>query len=92
MITLTESHLDDGVSDNEINLDGWYISRSDRYNRYGGGVITAIRDYLTVTDEYAGSDSVTEYLCCVISEMNMAVVTIFRPPDCHTKSFSDYIN
>ena len=92
MITLTESHLSDGVSDNEISLDGWYISRCDRKNRIGGGVITVIKDHLTVSDELSRSDSITEYLCCVIHEINMAVITIYRPPDCPTKSFSDCLD
>ena len=60
LITLTESHLSDGIGDNELHMDGWMISRSDRYGRYGGGVLTMIKDNLTVADEYSGSDGMTE--------------------------------
>ena len=48
IITLTESHLNSGISDYKINMNGWSIHRSDRVGRKGGGVITLVNNDLIV--------------------------------------------
>ena len=42
MIGITESKIDDSVTDGEIRIDGYVPLRSDR-NRQGGGVVCYIR-------------------------------------------------
>ena len=43
VIGITESKLDESVTDEEINIDGYELIRSDR-NRHGGGVACYIRN------------------------------------------------
>ena len=43
VIRITESKLDKTVLDEEINIDGYELARSDR-NRHGGGVACYIRN------------------------------------------------
>ena len=42
ILGITESKLDSSVSDQEVNISGYSILRSDR-NRYGGGVACYVR-------------------------------------------------
>ena len=56
MIALTESHLKDRVSDHEIHIDGFSLIRSDRSVREGGGIVSYVKDNLTISDEYSDSD------------------------------------
>ena len=87
IITMTESHLSDCVSDHEIAIEGWSSHRSDRVIRSGGGVITYCRDNLIVSDEHNYSDSISESICLYISNLNMIIVTVYRPPNCDQHSF-----
>ena len=87
VISLTESHLSDNILDSEIQIDGWTHFRSDRTNRTGGGVITYIKDHLTTSRERKFSDSMTEILCVYIHELNIGLITVYRPPDCKSESF-----
>ena len=43
VIGITESKLDETILDEEINIDGYELARSDR-NRHGGGVVCYIRN------------------------------------------------
>ena len=43
---LTETWLDNSVSDSEVAIEGYSIVRKDR-NRHGGGVCVYVRDNLT---------------------------------------------
>ena len=62
--------------------------RSDRSVREGGGVISYVKDHLTISDEFSDSDSINDLLCLYINEINLALVTIYRPPDSTKESFS----
>ena len=89
---MTESHIKDRVEDNEIHIDGYTSTRGDRKIREGGGVISYVKDHLTVSSELGESDSMNELLCIYINELNTAVITMYRPPDSTTESFSWSIN
>ena len=87
-MTFTESHLKDRIDDNEISINGYVSVRSDRKIREGGGVITYVKDHLTVSCELSESDAMNDLLCIYINEINMAIVTIYRPPDSNAESFN----
>ena len=89
IITLTESHLSGGISDQEIAIDGWSSFRSDRLDRKGGGVVTYCRENLIILDENTYSDSMSESLCLYICNLNMVMVTIYRPLNCNNLSFKN---
>ena len=60
--------------------------------RSGGGVLTYVKESLTVSNEFKGSDSVTEFLCLYVNDLNMSVINIFRPPRTSSESFGDSID
>ena len=88
MIALTESHLKDRGNDHEIHIDGFSLIRSDRSVREGGGIVSYVKDNLTISDEYNDSDSMNELLCIYINEINIALITLYRPPDSTMDSFT----
>ena len=87
-VMLTESHLSDNILDCEVSIDGWSTFRADRTFRSGGGVITYISDKLTVSNEISGSDSMTEFLCLYINDLNIGAINIYRPPSATVQSLS----
>ena len=86
-ITLTESHLNENIHDSEIHIEGWNSIRSDRSNCMGGGVVTYIKDFMTTSDELLYSDSTSEAISVYIHDLNMALITVYRPPGCKSESF-----
>ena len=85
---LTESHLSENILDCEVSIDGWSTFRTDRTFRTGGGVITYVSDKLTVSNELSGSDSMTEFLCLYINDLNIGAINIYRPPSATVQSLS----
>lgn len=51
LIVLTETHLDHSILDSEIFPPHFTVFRKDRKinGRHGGGVLFAVRDYITVS-------------------------------------------
>ena len=62
IMSLTESHLSEDITDAEVHIDGWASVRCDRHKRYGGGIITYIKDKFTISNVSSYSDSMTEVL------------------------------
>ena len=85
-ICLSETWLDDSVTDNEIALPNYSIVRKDR-NRHGGGVCLYIRSDLSFN---VRSDLHTSTLEAVWIDLLLPktkpilVSSIYRPPDQHT--------
>ena len=63
-------------------MEGWNSIRSDRSNRMGGGVVTYIKDFMTTSDELLYSDNTTEAISVYIHDLNIAIITVYRPPGC----------
>ena len=91
IIAVTETHLNNNVDDFEIHIPGWTVFRCDRDMRSGGGVLTYVKESLTVSNEFKGSDSVTEFLCLYINDLNLSVINIYRPPGTNNESFGEAI-
>ena len=89
IISMTESHLSDSISDHEIAIDGWSSFRADRTDRTGGGVITYCRENLIISDENVFSDSMSESLCLYISDLNIMMIMVYPPPNCSNLSFKN---
>ena len=87
IISLTESHLHEGILDSEINIKDWTNVRSDRRNRSGGGVIVYVKDKYTISCEDCYSNSVCESICLYINELNIGIITIYRPPNSGNSEF-----
>ena len=56
--------------------------RSDRTQRTGGGVVTYLRTEFAVSSELKHSNSYCESLGLHIPQLDLALVTMYRPPKC----------
>ena len=88
-ICLTESHLNAGVLDAEISIEGMNVYRSDRKQRMRGGVVTYVREDLAVAAEFKHSNCYCDSLALHIPLLDLALVTIYRPPGCPEFKFKE---
>ena len=88
-LCLTESHLHSGVLDAEIQIEGMSIYRSDRQQRERGGVVNYIREDLAVASEIKFSNGFCDILGLHIPELELALVTVYRPPCCPGWKFKE---
>ena len=91
-IALTETHISDEIEDSEINIDGWSHFRGDRLNRKCGGTIIYVREGLTVSNETSYSNEYCDMSGVFVSNRNLAIVSIYRPPACPSAKFSDMLS
>ena len=61
VIRISETWLDDNISDNELKITGYALERKDR-NRHGGGVCLYIKDNLSYNRRDDLSDKTLEIL------------------------------
>ena len=83
VLTLSETWLDETVTDGEVNMDGYSTIRRDR-NRHGGGVLLYVKDgisYNTRPDlQEEGLEAAWIELFLPKSK-GILVSSIYRPPD-----------
>ena len=83
VIGISESWLDSSVTDNEIKLDDYSITRNDR-NRNGGGVCTYVRNnfaFLPRTDLQSDHIEATWLEIILPKTKPIIIGTVYRPPD-----------
>ena len=86
-IALTESHLSSEIEDSEINIEGWSLFRGDRSNRNCGGSIIYIKERLPVSNKLSFSNDYCDISALYLSDRNVAIVSLYRPPQCPTQKF-----
>ena len=94
IITLTESHLNEGFSEGEIHMAGFQHYRADRkQGTLKGGIITYVRDDLLpgLKEKMAGSIGCIEYQVICIEKIDLTLVTIYRPPTAKSDDFRQVI-
>ena len=82
VIGISETKLDDTVTNNEINIEGYSILRHDR-NRQGGGVACYVRNDISFNQVYIFSNE-TENIFFEIFLPNSHTITVgifYRPPN-----------
>ena len=93
IITLTETHLDDSISDGEILPSNYTIFRRDRKinGRSGGGVLIATRDYIKdVPRDTLQYDSEFTFVDLLLSHNRKVTLDVFyRPLNNDTKPLED---
>jgi exonuclease III len=92
IITLTESHLNDTIEPSEVHIEGFQTLRGDRCSRKRGGVITYVRDDLTITMTEDFSNEYCESTLCYIPSIKLAIITVYRPQACPTEKFVEVID
>ena len=88
-MTFTESHLTNEELDSEVYIKNWNSYRSDRIGREKGGVITYLKENITVSDLFDFSNSYCDSLALFLPKENLAIVTVYRPPQCPTSKFTE---
>ena len=62
LISLTETHLTSNISNVELTTEGWDLYRTDRLERFGGGVAVYIKQSFSVSDQLSFSSDMCELL------------------------------
>ncbi len=79
-VCITESWLDEEISDNELSINDYCLLRLDR-SRHGGGVALYVRDTFLVKTIFVGNHS---FECIVVSifigSCTYCLCLLYRPP------------
>ena len=94
LLCLTETHLQKNISNSELTNNFWSIIRADRVKRMCGGAAIAYRSSLDIDDEnlITFSNDYCEMVCVYFRNINLANITIYRPPGCNKMKFDEVIN
>ena len=90
-ICLCETFLSDDITDPEVYLPGYSISRCDRANRIGGGVCIYVKDSISLETCVSFSNSTCELLILKLVEPELIIILLYRPPSCTIPQLEDMI-
>ena len=90
-LSLTETHLKQDHLDAEVKIENYTIFRADRKQRSHGGAAMYIREEEAATTELLAnfSNGTTELLALLIKELDLVLVTMYRPPNTLTHQFQE---
>lgn len=90
LLVTTESHLNSDILNEEINIANFEVYRSDRRApRKCGGVAVFAHQSIKITESKIKrfSNSTCELLILEAEDLNLHIVTIYRPPDTTSDKF-----
>ena len=80
IICISETWLDESISNNELSLQNFNIVRRDR-NRQGGGILIYVNNFYSHSLVFSGSDDLELIVLSVTSSfLKVAVGLFYRPP------------
>ena len=81
VIGITESKLDESVSDSEISIQGYDVVRNDR-NRHGGGVVCYVKNNLSYNVKKEFENDIENIIIDIFLPKTkpITVVIFYRPP------------
>ena len=93
-ILLTETWLNDSVTDHELTLNGYQLMRRDRKERRGGGRAVYIMDGIKVkTRNYVEEDGIEVlWLEIKLRNTNCVIGCAYRAPDYPHSTFFHYVD
>ena len=89
IITISESHCDENITDSELHIDGFNIIRKDR-SRHGGGIVMYIKDSVrfTVVNTFEYQLECLWIRLNVIKKVKpLLICAIYRPPNTTVEFF-----
>ena len=92
VLAVNESKLDNTITDGEIHIPGYVITRKDR-NRHGGGVALYIKEDISFSVRHDLAPAQLETICLEINlpyNRSFLVSTWYRPPSANINLFEDY--
>ena len=72
-----------------MSISGYTIYRGDRDKRIQGGTAIYVREDIVVSDHRAFSNSWCELTMIHILSLNLAVIAVYRPPECNEEKFKE---
>ena len=87
-IAITETWLQPHISDAQVQIENFSISRSDRLDRIGGGVALYSHINYPVTSTRTFDDGTCEGLFTTFPTVKMCIFVLYRPPSACTDSFN----
>ena len=84
---LTKTHLKSYHFDAEVSVKDYTIYRADRSNRIKGGVAIFVHNKFPVTRQFSYSNSYCEAAMVYLSDLNMIISAVYRPPRCPENHF-----
>ena len=88
IIALTETHLNEGILDCEVKIEGFNIFRADRLAAKQGGVIIYVKDNVkdleVILRESIGN---IETLVLYTKELNLVIILVYRPQTAELMNF-----
>ena len=86
-VALTETWLKSYISDAQLRIPGYTVSRSDRDARTGGGVLLYSHVNIPVSECTKFDDGTCEGIFCKFSTVKTCVAVAYRPPNAPLASF-----
>ena len=86
-IALTETWLKSYVSDAQVNIPGYVVSRCDRDVRVGGGAMLYSHVNVPLSSCEKFDDSMCQAIFCCFDSTKHAVAVVYRPPSAPSSSF-----
>ncbi len=92
IIALTETWLDSSVSNLELLPSGYKITRRDRENKRGGGVVLAVKDSIK-SEKFKFTSTSLELVGTVINTLSndILVCVCYRPPNARLVQYHDML-
>ena len=91
-IALTETWLKSYISDAQLHIPGYVVSRSDRDVRVGGGVLLYSHADIPVSESFTFDDGTCEGVFCKFSTIKTCVAVVYQPPNASLSSFKDLLS
>ena len=90
-IALTETWLKSYISDAQLYIPGYEVSRCDRDKRLGGGVLLYSHQALAISEKESFDDGTCQVLLCKFDSIKLCLATVYRPPNSPSTNFSSVI-
>ena len=91
-IAISESWLKPFISDAQIAIPDYEVTRQDRVRRPHGGVLLYVHNSLPISETFCYDDDTCEAVVCSIKSINTKIASIYRPPNTDDKSFENLLS
>lgn len=88
ILCISETWLDAKVSNNLVNIKGYFFHRIDRLGR-GGGVGVYLRDSIKFESKVSSRDIEQLWLKLILKSQTLAIGVVYRPPNYDIGNFFD---
>ena len=91
-VAVTETWLQDHIKDAQLHIEAFNISRCDRGDRGGGGVLLYSHNNYPISECRTYDDSHCSALFVRFSSLKLGVFVVYRPPEAPCEKFHSALN